>query len=99
MENLGQETPILVRRGKKARHEDHGGAWKVAMADFALALMALFLVLWIINNSNEDQREAIAGYFQDPKAFTEGQLAPSSSAINLGGTPAAVNSALMPRDN
>lgn len=57
------------------------------MADFALAMMALFLVLWIINHSNESQRQAIAGYFQDPRAFLEGSLAPSSSPIDLGGSP------------
>ena len=46
MENLGQ-PPVIVRRVKKARHEEHGGAWKVAMADFAIAMMALFIVLWL----------------------------------------------------
>ena len=44
MENLGQQN-IIIRRIKKNRHEDHGGAWKVAMADFAIAMMALFLSL------------------------------------------------------
>ncbi|WP_221800767.1 flagellar motor protein MotB [Oceanobacter mangrovi] len=87
MENLGQQPPIIIRRGGRHRHEDHGGAWKVAMADFALAMMALFLVLWIISNSTEDQRKAISGYFHDPKAFAEGKLAPSASAIDLGGSP------------
>ena len=68
MENLGPHQNIIIRRKKKGRHEDHGGAWKVAMADFALAMMALFLVLWVINSSNEQERAAISGYFQKPKA-------------------------------
>ena len=66
-------APIIIKKkkgGKGGGH--HGGAWKVAMADFALAMMALFLVLWVINSSNEQEREAISGYFQDPKAFEEG---------------------------
>lgn len=87
MENLGPQPPIVIRRGGRVRHEDHGGAWKVAMADFALALMALFLVLWIINNSTEDERKAISGYFQDPRAFEDGRLAPSATPIDLGGSP------------
>lgn len=86
MENLGQQN-IIVRRIKKGRHEDHGGAWKVAMADFAIAMMALFIVLWLTNSSNEEEREAIAGYFQDPLAYEEGKRIPSPYVIDLGGTP------------
>ena len=86
MENLGPPT-IIVRRVKKARHEEHGGAWKVAMADFAIAMMALFIVLWLTNSSNEEEREAIAGYFQDPLAFEAGNRSPSPYVIDLGGTP------------
>ncbi|ASP38888.1 motility protein, MotA family protein [Bacterioplanes sanyensis] len=87
MENLGQHQNIVIRRIKKGRHGHHGGAWKVAMADFALAMMAFFLVLWVINSSNEQQREAISGYFQDPKAWEEGQRVPSRYVIDLGGSP------------
>lgn len=87
MENLGQNQNIIVRRYKKGRHGHHGGAWKVAMADFALAMMALFLVLWVINSSNEEQREAISGYFQDPQAWEEGNKVPSRYVIDLGGSP------------
>lgn len=90
MENLGPQPPIIVRRGRRSRHEDHGGAWKVAMADFALAMMALFLVLWIINNSSEEQRMAISGFFQDPQAYKDGKLMPSSSPIDLGGSPSVL---------
>ncbi|MEQ3692095.1 MAG: flagellar motor protein MotB [Alcanivorax sp.] len=87
MENLNPHQHIIVRRYKKVKHEEHGGAWKVAMADFALAMMALFLVLWVINSSNEQEREAISGYFQDPKAFEEGKKVPSKYVIDLGGSP------------
>jgi len=87
MENLGQHQNIVVRRVKKGKHEDHGGAWKVAMADFALAMMALFLVLWVINSSNEQEKAAISGYFQDPKAFEDGKRVPSKYVIDLGGSP------------
>jgi len=86
MENLGQNN-IIIRRIKKGRHEEHGGAWKVAMADFAIAMMALFIVLWLTNSSNEQEREAIAGYFQDPQAYEDGKRIPSPYVIDLGGTP------------
>jgi len=91
MEKLSPHQNIIVRRYKKVKHDEHGGAWKVAMADFALAMMALFLVLWVINSSNEQQRAAISGYFQDPKAFEEGKRVPSRYVIDLGGSPTTSN--------
>ncbi len=57
--------PIIIIK-KKAHHAaPHGGAWKVAYADFVTAMMALFIVLWLVNMS-KPVREAIAGYFKDP---------------------------------
>src|ERR1700729_2940309 len=54
---------IIKRKGGHAGH--HGGAWKVAYADFVTAMMALFIVLWLMNTS-KPVREAISGYFRDP---------------------------------
>jgi chemotaxis protein MotB len=62
MEN---DSPILIIK-KKAHHGGHhGGAWKVAYADFVTAMMALFIVLWLMNSSKQLQ-EAVGGYFKDP---------------------------------
>lgn len=63
---------IIVRRVKKVKHGHHGGAWKVAFADFATALMAFFLVLWLLESATPKELQAISGYFNDPTAFTEG---------------------------
>ena len=87
MDKFSDQPPIVIRRYRRIGHEEEGGAWKVAMADFALAMMALFIVLWIINSSNEQQREEISGYFQDPKAFEEGKKVPSKYVIDMGGSP------------
>jgi len=57
--------PIIVIKKKAAHGGHHGGAWKVAYADFVTAMMALFIVLWLLNMS-KPVREAIAGYFKDP---------------------------------
>ena len=61
---------IIVR--KKAGHAGghHGGAWKVAYADFVTAMMALFIVLWLMNASKQVQ-EAVGGYFKDPRGFAK----------------------------
>lgn len=59
---------IIIRKKKKAHGGHHGGAWKVAYADFVTALMALFIVLWIVNTS-QDIREAVSGYFKDPRGY------------------------------
>jgi chemotaxis protein MotB len=65
MSNKDRETPIIVVKKKIAGHGHHGGSWKVAFADFMTAMFALFLVLWLVNQSS-DVKSAIAGYFQDP---------------------------------
>jgi chemotaxis protein MotB len=65
MSDLGHEPPI-IRIVKKISHGGHhGGAWKVAFADFMTAMMALFIVLWILNQS-EDIKRGVGGYFRDP---------------------------------
>lgn len=60
---------IVVRKKKHGRHAGHGGAWKVAYADFVTAMMALFIVLWI-NSQDEKVRQSIANYFKDPQIFS-----------------------------
>ena len=55
--------PIIVRRPKRAAHAHHGGAWKVAYADFVTAMMAFFLLLWLLNAVSKKQLEGISDYF------------------------------------
>lgn len=62
MEN---KRPILIIKKKGGHGGHHGGAWKVAYADFVTAMMALFIVLWLLNSSKQIQ-EAVGGYFKDP---------------------------------
>jgi chemotaxis protein MotB len=57
---------IIVRRKKVVQHGNHSGAWKVAYADFVTAMMALFIVLWLLSSSEQVQK-AVGGYFTDPK--------------------------------
>ncbi|MBL8067157.1 MAG: flagellar motor protein MotB [Armatimonadetes bacterium] len=65
---MQEGTPIIVKKVKKGGHGHHGGAWKVAYADFVTAMMAFFMVMWILGMS-QDQKEAIAAYFNDPTGF------------------------------
>ncbi|MFZ0802944.1 MAG: flagellar motor protein MotB [Terriglobales bacterium] len=57
--------PIIIVKKKSGHGGHHGGAWKVAYADFVTAMMALFIVLWLLNSSKKIQ-EAVGGYFRDP---------------------------------
>jgi chemotaxis protein MotB len=57
--------PIIIIKKKAGHGGHHGGAWKVAYADFVTAMMALFIVLWLLNTS-KPVKEAVAGYFKDP---------------------------------
>src|ERR1700756_601999 len=63
---VGKAQPIIVVRKKGGHGGPHGGAWKVAYADFVTAMMSLFIVLWLMNSS-EKIKKAVAGYFNDPK--------------------------------
>lgn len=69
---MNGQTPvrIVVRKKKGGHGGHHGGAWKVAYADFVTAMMALFIVLWLVGQ-NEKIKEAVAGYFKDPRKFQE----------------------------
>jgi chemotaxis protein MotB len=70
--------PIVIVRKKGEHHDDeHGGAWKVAYADFVTAMMALFIVLWLLSASEKVQK-AVGGYFQDPTG--KGRQTGSTSA-------------------
>src|SRR5216117_81984 len=68
MENSAR--PIIIIKKKAGHGGHHGGAWKVAYADFVTAMMALFIVLWLLNTS-KPVKEAIAGYFKDPSGTGE----------------------------
>ena len=87
--------PIYIRRVKKVAGGHHGGAWKVAYADFVTAMMAFFLVMWLVTAVSKEQRAAIFDYFKNPSMEpgksvkpAPGQMGPggaSTSPINLGG--------------
>ncbi len=74
---MESSRPIIIVKKKAGHGGHHGGAWKVAYADFVTAMMALFIVLWLLNTS-KPVREAIAGYFRDP-AGTAGKLGTSTA--------------------
>jgi len=86
---------IIVKRKKKGAEGHHGGAWKVAYADFVTAMMAFFLVMWLVTAVSKEQRAAIFEYFKNPSMESgksvkpaPGQMGPggaSTSPINLGG--------------
>lgn len=78
-----EQRPILIKRVKKVQRGHHGGAWKVAYADFTTAMMAFFMLLWLLNVTSEEQRKGLADYFAPTSASTSGS---SGSGGILGGT-------------
>lgn len=54
---------IIIKKVKKGGHAHHGGAWKIAYADFVTAMMAFFMLLWLLGNTTEEQKQGIADYF------------------------------------
>jgi len=83
---MNSYEPVIRRVKKVKKGGHHGGAWKIALADFALAMMAFFLVLWIINVASPEELAAIEGYFNDPAGMSTAGY--SSHPIDLGGSPA-----------
>lgn len=72
MERQSNAAPVIVRR-KRVSAEDthHGGAWKIAFADFATAMMAFFLVMWLVNATDDTTRRGLAKYFSPTIALNE----------------------------
>lgn len=66
---MADERPVIIKRIKKVSGGHHGGAWKVAYADFVTAMMAFFLLLWLLNAVTEEQKRGIAQYFRPTIAF------------------------------
>ncbi|GAB4350051.1 MAG: hypothetical protein Kow006_12360 [Gammaproteobacteria bacterium] len=64
--SLDEKRPIIIKKVKKAGHGHHGGAWKIAYADFVTAMMAFFLLMWLLGSTTKAERQGIAEYFQNP---------------------------------
>ena len=79
--------PIIIKKVKKGGHSAHGGAWKIAYADFVTAMMAFFLLMWLLGSTSEGDKKGIANYFQTPfkVAMQGGPGAGSSQSIVTGG--------------
>jgi chemotaxis protein MotB len=80
--------PIIIKRVRKGGHGAHGGAWKIAYADFVTAMMAFFLLMWLLGSTTEGERRGIADYFSSPLKVSllgSGSGAGDASHIVKGG--------------
>ena len=79
--------PIIVKRIKKGGHAAHGGAWKIAYADFVTAMMAFFLLMWLLGSTTEGDKKGIADYFASPMkvALSGGAGSGDASHVVKGG--------------
>ena len=79
--------PIIIKRIKKGKHAAHGGAWKIAYADFVTAMMAFFLLMWLLGSTAQGELQGIAEYFNAPLqvAMAGGNGAGNSSSVIPGG--------------
>lgn len=79
-----KKQPIVIKKINKGGHGHHGGSWKVAYADFVTAMMAFFLLLWLLGITDEAEKNGISDYFKNP-AGIQGPGGASTSLIKLGG--------------
>ena len=94
--SAAKSQPIIVIRKKGGHGGHHGGAWKVAYADFVTAMMSLFIVLWLMNSSDKIKK-AVAGYFNDPKG-TSTLMGTTMSGTGETVTVAAANQMQLLKD-
>lgn len=79
-----KKQPIVIKKVKGGGHGHHGGAWKVAYADFVTAMMAFFLLMWLLGSTSEGQKAGISDFFKNPTGI-QGPGGASTSMIKLGG--------------
>jgi len=101
-------APIIVKKVKKGGHGHHGGAWKVAYADFVTAMMAFFLLLWLLNVTDAEQKQGLSDYFSPTSSSTSesgaggvmgGTSMQSEGAMTSNtGVPSAVSSISPPEE-
>jgi chemotaxis protein MotB len=82
--------PIIVKKVKRVAGAHHGGAWKVAYADFVTAMMAFFMVMWLISAVNKQTRAAIFDYFKNPSMEQGKSVRPAPGQAGPGGASTAV---------
>src|SRR5512142_775512 len=83
-----KQKKIIIKRVRRGHGEHHGGSWKVAYADFVTALMAFFLLMWLVNMTSQEKRAVLAMYFKHFSLFEKG----GKSFLHQGGIrPAGQN--------
>lgn len=81
---IDKKQPIIVKKVNHGGHGHHGGAWKVAFADFAVAMMAFFLLMWLMGSTTKEEKAAISSHFENPN-MVPADGGSSTSLIDLGG--------------
>ncbi len=96
------QRPIIVRRIKKGGHGHHGGAWKIAYADFVTAMMAFFLLMWLLGSAGKSDLDGISEFFKTPLKVALGGgsgSGDSSSVVKGGGKDISRKSGAVQRTN
>ena len=88
----GNRQNVIIKKEEVVEGEAHGGAWKVAYADFVTAMMAFFLLMWLLNATTEDQRKGLADYFSPSNQLSH---ASSGTGDPFGGHTAFDQGALV----
>ncbi|WP_099611933.1 flagellar motor protein MotB [Vibrio fujianensis] len=97
---MQKQEHVVFKRAKKHGHDEHhGGAWKVAFADFMIALMALFLVLWVLQVVDQDERKAIVAHLNSSSFFDQSYGNPFDTAQSISPIDLAQDSSVLSRHN
>jgi chemotaxis protein MotB len=78
---IDKKQPIIIKKVFHGGHGHHGGAWKVAFADFVTAMMAFFMLMWLMGSTTKEERAAISEYFDNPSMTAGASRTPTSSSV------------------
>ena len=78
---IDKKQPIIIKKVFHGGHGHHGGAWKVAFADFVTAMMAFFMLMWLMGSTTKEERAAISEYFNNPSMSKGASSTPAPSAV------------------
>ncbi len=96
-----QKQPIIIKKVKKVAGGGHGGSWKVAYADFVTAMMAFFLLLWLLSMTSPEKKIQLSAYFKDFSIFESGGnsnlLEKSSALVEIPGQETSATQAVLDR--
>lgn len=91
-EGINDSPPVFIRKSKSKRHKKHSGAWKIAYADFVTAMMAFFLLMWLMGTTSKSEQSGISEFFKNPISINKNNSGSNPNPIDFNGSAKSISS-------